>query len=60
MIVGGNKLAHMSDGSIVITNFEVIKTTGPNEGPRSAGAPVANAGLIKLWAWASRCHCRAL
>jgi hypothetical protein len=29
---------------IVITNFEVIQTTGPNEGPRSAGAPVANAG----------------
>ena len=30
--------------SISITNFEVIQTTGPNEGPRSAGAPVANAG----------------
>lgn len=30
--------------SIVITNFEVIQTTGTNEGPRSAGAPVANAG----------------
>lgn len=29
---------------IVITNFEVIRTTGPNEGPRSAGAPVADAG----------------
>jgi hypothetical protein len=29
---------------IVITNFEVIQTTGTNEGPRSAGAPVANAG----------------
>jgi hypothetical protein len=30
--------------SIGITNFEVIRTTGPNEGPRSPGAPVANAG----------------
>ncbi len=31
--------------SISITNFEVIQTTGPNEGPRSPGAPAANAGL---------------
>jgi hypothetical protein len=30
--------------SIVVTNFEVIQTTGPAEGPRSAGAPTANAG----------------
>jgi hypothetical protein len=30
--------------TVGITNFEVIQTTGPNEGPRSAGAPVANAG----------------
>ena len=30
--------------SIGITNFEVIQTTGANEGPRSPGAPVANAG----------------
>lgn len=30
--------------TIGITNFEVIQTTGPNEGPRSAGAPAANAG----------------
>ena len=29
---------------IVITNFEVIQTTGTNEGPRSPGTPVANAG----------------
>ncbi len=29
---------------ISITNFEVIQTTGPDEGPRSPGAPVANAG----------------
>ena len=31
--------------SLSITNFEVIQTTGPNEGPRAAGAPTANAGL---------------
>jgi hypothetical protein len=30
--------------SISITNFEVIQTTGTNGGPRSAGAPAANAG----------------
>lgn len=29
---------------VVITNFEVIQTTGPNEGPRSPGAPTASAG----------------
>jgi len=34
--------AHMS--TIGLTNFEVIQTTGPNQGPRSPGAPVANAG----------------
>ena len=30
--------------SFSITNFEVIQTTGPAEGPRSPGAPAANAG----------------
>ncbi len=30
--------------SISITNFEVIQTTGANEGPRSPGAPKATAG----------------
>ena len=30
--------------SISATNFEVIQTTGPTEGPRSPGAPVAGAG----------------
>ena len=30
--------------SVGITNFEVIQTAGTNEGPRSAGTPVANAG----------------
>jgi hypothetical protein len=34
--------SHLS--SISITNFEVIQTTGPNEGPRSPGAPRADAG----------------
>jgi len=33
-----------SSPGLTINNFEVIQTTGPNEGPRSAGAPVANAG----------------
>src|SRR5688500_568788 len=30
--------------SILIANFEVVQTTGANEGPRSPGAPVAEAG----------------
>jgi hypothetical protein len=30
--------------TVGITNFEVIQTTGVNEGPRSPGAPSANAG----------------
>ena len=30
--------------SISTTNFEVIQTTGTNEGPRSPGAPVTSAG----------------
>src|SRR5206468_458952 len=37
-------LDHISSTPIGITNFEVIQTTGANEGPRSAGAPTANAG----------------
>jgi hypothetical protein len=40
----GNAFADMANAQIAITNFEVIQTTGPNEGPRSAGAPSANAG----------------
>jgi hypothetical protein len=36
------EFSHLS--SISITNFEVIQTTGPTEGPRSAGAPKAHAG----------------
>ncbi len=39
---GGNCFNNLA--SVVVTNFEVIQTTGPTEGPRSAGAPVANAG----------------
>jgi hypothetical protein len=30
--------------SIGLTNFEVIQTTGPTQGPRTAGAPGGNAG----------------
>jgi hypothetical protein len=31
--------------TVGIANFEVIQTTGATEGPRSAGAPAANAGV---------------
>ena len=37
-----NAFSHLT--SIGLTNFEVIQTTGENEGPRSPGAPTANAG----------------
>jgi hypothetical protein len=37
-----NAFSHLS--SIDINNFEVILTTGPSEGPRSAGAPSVDAG----------------
>lgn len=40
----GNAFADIANAQIGITNFEVADTTGPNEGPRSAGAPTANAG----------------
>jgi hypothetical protein len=30
--------------SVNVTNFEVVQATGPTEGPRSPGAPTANAG----------------
>lgn len=30
--------------TIGVTNFEVVQATGPTEGPRSPGAPTANAG----------------
>lgn len=37
-----NAFDHLS--TIAIDNFEVIQTTGPNEGPRSPGAPAVDAG----------------
>lgn len=37
-----NAFSHLA--SVSITNFEVIQTTGPSEGPRSPGAPRADAG----------------
>jgi hypothetical protein len=42
-----NAFNDINGGGLAVTNFEVIQTTGPNEGPRSTGAPVANAGLDK-------------
>ena len=41
-----NEFNHLS--SISITNFEIIQTTGPTEGPRSAGAPTAHAGSGRI------------
>ena len=41
-----NAFSHIT--SIGITNFEVIQTTGPNEGPRSPGAPAASAGSAQV------------
>jgi len=41
-----NAFSHLS--SVGITNFEVVKSTGPNEGPRSPGAPSANAGVDQI------------
>ena len=37
-----NAFGHIS--TVGITNFEVVQGTGPTQGPRSPGAPVANAG----------------
>jgi hypothetical protein len=36
------EFGHLS--SIPISEFEVVQTTGPNEGPRSLGGPTVNAG----------------
>ena len=41
-----NAFANLS--SIDISNFEVIQTTGPDEGPRSPGAPTVNAGADQM------------
>jgi hypothetical protein len=38
----GNAFDHLS--TIDVSSFEVIQTTGQNEGPRSPGAPSVNAG----------------
>jgi hypothetical protein len=39
-----NSFTHIANGQIAVTNFEVIQSTGPSEGPRSPGAPTASAG----------------
>ena len=39
-----NVFNDLNAGGLAITNFEVVQTTRPNEGPRSPGAPAANAG----------------
>ena len=39
-----NAFNDINGGGLSITNFEVVQTTGLNEGPRSPGAPVAYAG----------------
>ena len=41
-----NAFDHLS--TVAIDNFEVIQTTGPNEGPRSPGAPTVDAGPDQL------------
>ena len=41
----GNAFNNISTFGLAITNFEVVQTTGPTEGPRSPGAPVAGAGV---------------
>jgi hypothetical protein len=40
----GNAFDDIANAQIAITNFEVVQTTGESEGPRSPGAPAANAG----------------
>lgn len=40
----GTAFDDLAGAGIAITNFEVVQTTGAAEGPRSAGAPVADAG----------------
>ena len=46
-----NAFGHLS--TIDISNFEVIQTTGPAEGPRSPGAPVVGAGADQFLEWPS-------
>src|SRR6476659_9807984 len=40
---------HLS--TVAISNFEVVQTTGPSEGPRSAGAPSVDAGPDQFLEW---------
>jgi hypothetical protein len=44
----GNAFSNLS--SIGVNQFEVIQTTGPTGGPRSPGAPTANAGADQSYA----------
>jgi hypothetical protein len=44
-----NAFDHLS--TIGIGNFEVVQTTGPNEGPRSPGAPSVDAGPDQFLEW---------
>src|SRR5256885_2827582 len=44
-----NAFGHLS--TIDISNFEVVQTTGPAEGPRSPGAPSADAGPDQFLEW---------
>lgn len=44
-----NAFSHLA--SIDINNFEVVQTTGPNEGPRSPGAPTVDAGPDQFLEW---------
>jgi hypothetical protein len=39
-----NAFSDIAGGSLSITDFEVVQSTGVNGGPRSPGAPEANAG----------------
>jgi hypothetical protein len=39
-----NAFNDIASPGINLTNFEVVQSTGPEEGPRSPGAPVASAG----------------
>jgi hypothetical protein len=39
-----SSIAFSNLSTIDVSNFEVIQTTGPTEGPRSPGAPTVNAG----------------
>ena len=44
-----NAFTHLA--SIDINNFEVVQTTGPNEGPRSPGVPSVDAGPDQFLEW---------